>query len=190
MTRAPIRMMVLAAVLTVVILGCSSAGSAPAPAPTPTITVSGSPSARVTDVAGYSLTQTQLNTLISACNQGAGVPGTDLDCRNDESQIVREPPCLRQSYYCVYAGRIAGTVLGILQLRDQQPDGSTCGTAAAALCAGVVVPIAVVGPLTGTSSASPSPSVTSTPSGTPTPAVSPTTVTSTVPPPSATPSGS
>jgi hypothetical protein len=190
MTRAMIRMIVPAAALTVLVLGCGSSGNAGARSLT--ITVSGSPAARVTDVAGYSLTQKQLNTIIKDCDEDSGVPGNgaSLQCRDEEEYLQHLPPCTLQSSHCLIVGRIVGTDLGILQVRGQQSDGSKCANGAGAFCAGVVVPVKVIRPLTGTSSASPSPSVTTTPSGTPSPTVSPSAVITATAPPSTPPSGS
>jgi hypothetical protein len=182
MPHALIRMAVPAAALTVLILGCSAGGNAGSPSLT--ITVSGSPAARVTDVTGYSLTKKQLNTIIKDC-AGSVIPGTSQRCKNEEKEARRQPRCGTQSHYCLIVGSIVGTDLGILKLRDQPSGGSKCGSGAGALCAGVVVPVGVIRPLTGTSPASsspsPSPSVTTTPTGIPTPAVSPS-VTATAPP--------
>jgi hypothetical protein len=185
-------MIVPAAALTVLIAGCGSTGIAGSPSLT--VTVSGSPSARVTDVTGYSLTKKQLNTIIKDCAK-AGVPGTSQRCKDQEKEVRRQPRCGTRSEYCLIAGSIVGTDLGILKLRDQPSGGSRCGSGAGALCAGVVVPVSVIRPLTGaspaSSSPSPSPSATTTPTGIPAPSVSPSTATATATaPPAAPPSGS
>jgi hypothetical protein len=202
MARAAIRMIVPAAVLAVVVMGCGSAGNVDSPgSPTPTMTVPGDPSARVTDVAAYGLTQKQLNTIISACKQGVGIPGTTGSrCQNLGAAPIAVigrliylralQPCLPQSISCVLVGRITGSGQGIVQVRNPAPGGPRCGQGEAVLCAGAVVPVAVVAPLIGTSSSTPSPSVSTSPSAAPVPSVSPSTVITTSPPPSAAPSQS
>jgi hypothetical protein len=181
MGHARIHAIVAAAVLMLVVTSCGG-GSDNTSIPSVTLTVPGSPSAQVTDVVARGITKEQADRIRKNCQKAAAIPGTDEDCRN--AIPARGPLCTPANHFCIFVGRIAGTQFAVMQVSSSQPGSSqpsgspACKGRNVVLCKGIVVPVAVVAPLIGTSTASPTASVT-TSVGTPTPTATPTTPTPT-----------
>jgi hypothetical protein len=173
-----VRAIMTAAVLAFALAACG--GGENGGVPNPTLSVPGRPADRVTDVAARALTEEQMDEILKKCGEVAGVPGTNDDCKDFMRSIRR--PCTPRSQYCFYGGRVIGSDVGVIQVRDEQTGSPVCGGGKIALCEGIIVPADVVAALLETSTVPPStsghtPSPTiSTPAATPptsTPAATP-----------------
>jgi len=130
-------------------VGCGANGSTSSGQPKgPQLTVAGSPSLRVTDTVGKSLTKEQRDELVKNCKQESGVPGTNEDCKNSMPSL--NPPCGPTDQYCIYGGSIVGDPnMAVLKLVERGANGSTCEDQQIDVCHGIVVSRAVAAPLLG-----------------------------------------
>jgi hypothetical protein len=147
-----------AALVVVMASGCgpSNQGRPSHAAPTVTLSVPGHPSARVTDVRAYALTDQQASSIERACIQGAGIPGAEDECAavlRSSIKAAKATTCPGPHARCLFTGdvdvQVEGKKVAVMELTIPPSDQTTCPKHGVVSCGGgaVVVSEATVNQL-------------------------------------------